>query len=157
MALSVLGFSVPVFVVSYIADLYFRHRPELAAGAGLPRIADGIGRFLVRLMLPSLTVAIIYIALIARMTRASILDVLDEDYVRTARAKGQAEMNVLFRHAFRNAAIPIVTVIGIGIALMIAGVVVTESVFTIPGLGRLTVDAILARDYPAIQGVILLS
>ena len=98
----------------------------------------------------------IYIALIARMTRASVLEVLGEDYIRTARAKGQAELTVLFRHALRNAAVPIVTVIGLGIALLIGGVVVTESVFTIPGLGRLTVDAVLARDYPTIQAVILL-
>ena len=98
----------------------------------------------------------IYIALIARMTRASVLEVLGEDYIRTARAKGLAERKVLFRHALRNAAVPIVTVIGIGVALLIGGVVVTESVYTIPGLGRLTVDAVLARDYPMIQGMILL-
>ncbi len=98
----------------------------------------------------------IFVALIARMTRTSVLEVLSEDYVRTARAKGQRERIVLFRHALRNAAVPIVTVIGLGIALLIGGVVVTESVFTIPGLGRLTVDAVLARDYPVIQAVILL-
>ena len=98
----------------------------------------------------------IYIALIARMTRTSVLETLGEDYIRTARAKGQVERKILFRHALRNAAVPIVTVIGLGIALLIGGVVVTESVYTIPGLGRLTVDAVLARDYPTIQAVILL-
>jgi len=90
------------------------------------------------------------------MTRTSVLDVMNEDYIRTARAKGQVEIKVLFKHALKNAAVPIVTVIGLGVALLIGGVVVTESVFTIPGLGRLTVDAVLARDYPTIQAVILL-
>ena len=123
---------------------------------GYQRLGDGFGGFLQRLILPSLTLSVIYIALIARMTRASVLEVLGEDYIRTARAKGLTELKVLMRHALRNAAVPIVTVIGIGIALLIGGVVVTESVFAIPGLGRLTVDAVLARDYPTIQGVILL-
>jgi peptide/nickel transport system permease protein len=99
---------------------------------------------------------VIYIALIARITRTSVLEVLGEDYIRTARAKGLSNVVVLMRHALRNAAVPIVTVIGIGIALLIGGVVVTESVFSIPGLGRLTVDAVLARDYPTVQAVILL-
>jgi len=99
---------------------------------------------------------VIYIALIARVTRAAVSEVLTEDYIRTARAKGLPEFTVLWRHAFANAAVPIVTVIGIGIALLIGGVVVTESVYGIPGLGRLTVDAVLARDFPTIQGVILL-
>ena len=85
-----------------------------------------------------------------------MLEVLGEDYIRTARAKGLTDYAVLMRHALRNAAVPIVTVIGIGIALLIGGVVVTESVFSIPGLGRLTVDAVLARDYPTVQAVILL-
>jgi peptide/nickel transport system permease protein len=85
-----------------------------------------------------------------------VLEVLGEDYVRTARAKGLDEVSVVLKHALRNAAVPIVTVIGVGIALLIGGVVVTESVFNIPGLGRLTVDAVLARDYPTIQAVILL-
>ena len=98
----------------------------------------------------------IYIALIARITRTSVLEVLSEDYIRTARAKGQTERLVLFRHALRNAAVPIVTVIGIGIALLIGGAVVTESIYTIPGLGKLVVDAVLGRDYPTIQAVILL-
>jgi peptide/nickel transport system permease protein len=110
----------------------------------------------VRLILPSVTLSVIYIALIARITRTSVLEVLGEDYIRTARAKGLTNVTVLMRHALRNAAVPIVTVIGIGIALLIGGVVVTESVFSIPGLGRLTVDAVLARDYPTVQAVILL-
>jgi len=123
---------------------------------GYQPLAEGLWGCLQRLVLPSVTLSVIYIALIARITRTSVLEVLGEDYIRTARAKGLTDLVVLMRHALRNAAVPIVTVIGIGIALLIGGVVVTESVFSIPGLGRLTVDAVLARDYPTIQAVILL-
>jgi peptide/nickel transport system permease protein len=124
---------------------------------GYRSFAQGFGPFFERTVLPTFTLASIYMALIARMTRASMLEVLGEDYVRTARAKGLAETTVLFRHALRNAAVPVITVIGTGFALLISGVVVTESVFNIPGLGRLSVDAVLARDYPVIQGMILLT
>jgi len=123
---------------------------------GYQRLAEGVGGFLQRLILPSFTLAIIYVAVIARITRASVLEVLGADHVRTARAKGLGEAPVLIRHVLRNAAVPIVTIIGLGIALLIGGVVVTESVYAIPGLGRLTVDAVLARDYPTVQAVILL-
>ena len=156
MGFSVLGFSVPVFVIGYLLIYLFAVYLDWLPVQGYQRIADGIGGWVQRLILPSVTLSVIYIALIARMTRTSVLEVLSEDYIRTARAKGQIERKVLFRHALRNAAVPIVTVIGLGIALLIGGVVVTESVFTIPGLGRLTVDAVLARDYPTIQAVILL-
>lgn len=156
MGFSVLGFSVPVFVIGYSLIYLFAIKLNWLPVQGYQRIGDGFGGFLQRLLLPSLTLSVIFIALIARMTRASVIDVLDEDYIRTARAKGQSELKVLFKHALRNAAVPIVTVIGLGIALLIGGVVVTESVFTIPGLGRLTVDAVLARDFPTIQAVILL-
>ena len=111
--------------------------------------------FIHHIILPTLTLSVIYIALLARMTRASVMEVLEEDYIRTARAKGLSEVKILMRHALGNAAVPIVTVIGIGIALLIGGVVVTESVYNIPGLGRLVLDAVLARDYPIIQGLIL--
>jgi peptide/nickel transport system permease protein len=156
MGFSVLGFSVPVFVIGYALIYLFAIKLNWFPVQGYQRIADGFPGFLQRLVLPSLTLAVIYIALIARMTRTSVLDVMGEDYIRTARAKGQVERLVLFRHALKNAAVPIVTVIGLGVALLIGGVVVTESVFTIPGIGRLTVDAVLARDYPTIQAVILL-
>ncbi len=96
-----------------------------------------------------------YVALIARITRASMLEVLAEDYIRTARAKGVATLPMLLGHALKNAAVPIVTVIGIGVALLISGVVITETVFNIPGVGRLVVDAISRRDYPIIQGVMI--
>jgi len=156
MGFSVLGFSLPVFVIGYVLIYVFAIWLNWLPVQGYQHISEGVVGWAKRLILPSLTLSVIYIALIARMTRASVLEVLSEDYIRTARAKGQIERKVLFRHALRNAAVPIVTVIGLGIALLIGGVVVTESLFTIPGLGRLTVDAVLARDYPTIQAVILL-
>jgi peptide/nickel transport system permease protein len=156
MGFSVLGFSMPSFVIGYALIYVFAVWLGWLPVQGYQRIAEGVGGWVRGLILPSLTLSIILVALIARITRTSMLEVLSEDYVRTARAKGQTERIVLFRHALRNAAVPIVTVIGLGIALLIGGVVVTESVFTIPGLGRLTVDAVLARDYPVIQAVILL-
>jgi peptide/nickel transport system permease protein len=156
MGFSVLGFSVPVFVIAYLLIYVFAIELNWLPVQGYQRIAQGVGGWLQRLILPALTLSVIYVALIARITRTSVLEVMNEDYIRTARAKGQTEGRVLVRHALANAAVPIVTVIGLGVALLIGGVVVTESVFTIPGLGRLTVDAVLARDYPTIQAVILL-
>jgi peptide/nickel transport system permease protein len=156
MGFSVLGFSMPSFVVAYLLIYLFAVWLDWLPVQGYQRIAEGVGGWVRGLILPSLTLSVIFVALIARMTRTSMLEVLSEDYVRTARAKGQSERKVLFRHALRNAAVPIVTVIGLSIALLIGGVIVTESVFTIPGLGRLTVDAVTARDYPVIQAVVLL-
>ena len=156
MGFSVLGFSVPAFVLAYVLIWLFSLKLGWLPVQGYRRIADGLGPWLYQLILPAITLSIIYIALIARVTRASVLETLGEDYIRTARAKGLPELAVLMRHALANAAVPIITVIGIGIALLIGGVVVTESVYAIPGLGRLTVDAVLARDFPTIQGVILL-
>jgi peptide/nickel transport system permease protein len=156
MALSVLGFSVPVFVLGYLWIFGVAMQLQWLPVQGYVSFRQGLWPFLERLILPTLTLSVIYIALIARITRASMLEVLGEDYIRTAHAKGVGERAVLTRHALRNAAVPIVSVIGLGIALLISGVVITESVFNLPGLGRLTVDAVLARDYPVIQGVILL-
>jgi peptide/nickel transport system permease protein len=156
MGLSVLGFSVPVFVIGYAFIYLFAIQLAWLPVQGYQRLSEGIGGFLERLILPSVTLSVIYVALIARITRASVLEVLDADHVRTARAKGLGELPVLIRHVLRNASVPIVTVIGFGVALLIGGVVVTESVYAIPGLGRLTVDAVLARDYPTVQAVILL-
>jgi peptide/nickel transport system permease protein len=155
MGFSVLGFSVPVFILAYLLIWLVSLKLGLLPVQGYKRLADGIGPWALHLVLPAITLSVIYIALIARVTRASVLETLGEDYIRTARAKGLAESRVLVRHALANAAVPIATVIGIGIALLIGGVVVTESVYAIPGLGRLTVDAVLARDFPTIQGVIL--
>lgn len=157
MAFSVICFSVPIFVIGYILIGVFAVELRWFPVQGYRPLSAGIDQFLHRIFLPSLALASIYIALVARMTRASMLEVMREDYVRTARAKGLAEHVVLFRHALRNAAIPILTVVGAGFAMMISGVVVTETVFNIPGLGRLVVDAVLARDYPVIQGIILLT
>jgi peptide/nickel transport system permease protein len=156
MGFSVLGFSVPVFVIGYVLIYVFAIKLNWLPVQVYQRLALGVGGWFQRLILPTLTLSVIYIALIARIARTSVLEVLNEDYIRTARAKGQTEFKVLARHALANAAVPIVTVIGLGTALLIGGVVVTESVYTIPGLGRLTVDAVLARDYPTIQAVILL-
>jgi len=155
MGFSVIGFSVPVFVIGYLLIYIFAIKLGWFPVQGYQRIGGGVWPWFRSLVLPAFTLSVIYIALIARMTRTSVLEVLSEDYIRTARAKGQTELKVLFQHALKNAAVPIVTVVGIGVALLIGGVVVTESVYSIPGLGRLTVDAVLARDFPVIQAIIL--
>src|SRR6056297_667791 len=157
MAISVIGFSVPIFVIGYVMIQIFSMQLGWFPVQGFRSIGDGLGDFLHRIALPTLSLTLLYIALIARITRTSMLEILNEDYVRTAHAKGLSDVRVLMRHALRNCAVPIVTVIGIGFALIISGVVVTESVFNLPGIGRLTVDAVLARDYPVIQAVILLA
>ncbi|TAK45198.1 MAG: ABC transporter permease, partial [Betaproteobacteria bacterium] len=156
MGFSVLGFSVPVFVLAYLLMMLFSVRLEWLPVQGYVSITEGFWPFLRHMILPSVALGTVYMALIARITRASMLEVLSQDYIRTAQAKGLASDQVLYGHALKNAAVPIVTVIGIGIALLISGVVVTETVFAIPGIGRLTVDAILRRDYPIIQAVTLL-
>lgn len=156
MALAVFGFSVPVFVVGYLLAYTFALKLEWFPVQGYTPLSQGFLPWLENLVLPAVTLGMVYIALIARITRASMLEVLQQDYIRTARAKGVSQPSILFLHALKNAAIPVVTVIGIGIALLIGGAVVTESVYAIPGLGRLTVDAILRRDYPVIQGVVLM-
>jgi peptide/nickel transport system permease protein len=156
MAFAVFGFSLPVFVVGYVLAYVFALELEWLPVQGYTPLARGVWPWLENLILPSIALGCVYIALIARITRAAMLEVLTQDYIRTARAKGLGQGDILFVHALKNAAVPIVTVIGIGIALLIGGAVVTESVFAIPGLGRLTVDAILRRDYPVIQGIVLL-
>ncbi|MBK7469576.1 MAG: ABC transporter permease [Betaproteobacteria bacterium] len=155
MGFSVLGFSIPVFVLGYILIWIVSLKLNLLPVQGYKRIGEGFWPFVSHLILPAVTLAVIYIALIARVTRAAVSEALTEDYIRTARSKGLPEVRVLIKHALANAAVPIVTVIGIGIALLIGGVVVTETVYAIPGLGQLTVDAVLARDFPVVQGVIL--
>lgn len=157
MVFAVFGFSIPVFVIGYLLIFGFSIHLQLFPVQGFVSIRQGLLPFLRSITLPSLALGLIYAALIARITRASVLEVLAQDYIRTAQAKGLSSRVVLIRHALKNASIPIVTVIGVGIALLIGGVVVTESVFNISGLGRLVVDAILSRDYPVIQGIILMS
>jgi peptide/nickel transport system permease protein len=156
MALAVFGFSTPVFVVAYLLAYVFALKLGWLPVQGFTPISHGLWPFLRTLLLPSIALGLIYIALIARITRATMLEVLSQDYVRTARAKGVGQGAILYVHALKNAAVPIVTVVGIGVALLIGGAVVTETVFAIPGVGRLTVDAILQRDYPVIQGVVLM-
>jgi len=156
MAFSVLGFSVPVFVLAYILILLFSIELDWLPVQGYRSFHEDAWDWLRHLILPSAALGTVYVALIARITRARMLDVLAQDYIRTAQAKGLAPRAVLVGHALKNAAVPIVTIIGIGIALLIGGAIVTETVFAIPRVGRLTVDAILRRDYPIIQGVILI-
>lgn len=155
MAFSVAGFSVPVFVIGYVLIYFFALKLQWFPVQGYQRIGNGVGPWLKQLALPCLTLAVTYVALLARVTRAAVSEALTEDYIRTARAKGIAERAVLSHHALRNAAVPIVTVIGVSAALLLGGVVVTETVFAIPGLGQLTVDAVLNRDFPVLQGVVL--
>jgi len=157
MALAVAAFSCPVFLIGYAAVRQFSITWRILPVQGYTPIADGLLPFLQHLVLPAMSLGLIYTALLARMTRSAMLEVLGEDYIRTARAKGLGVTAVLLRHGLRNAAIPIVTTIGLGIALLLGGVVVAESVFAIPGLGRLTVESLQQRDYPVIQGVILVS
>jgi peptide/nickel transport system permease protein len=156
MVIAVLLFSVPVFVVGYVLAYGFALQLDWVPVQGYTPIDRGLWPWFQNLILPTLALGGVYIALIARITRATMLEVLSQDYVRTARAKGVDQRSILFVHALKNAAVPIVTIVGIGFASLIGGAVVTESVFAIPGLGRLVVDAILRRDYPVIQGVVLM-
>lgn len=156
MGVAVTGFSVPVFVVGYMLVYFLSMKLRWFPVQGYRPIADGLWDWARHLILPSLALGLAYVALIARITRTSMLEVMSEDYMRTARAKGVSTLPLLLRHGLKNAAVPIVTVIGIGVALLISGVVITESVFNIPGVGRLVVDAITRRDYPIIQGVMVI-
>jgi peptide/nickel transport system permease protein len=155
MSFSVLGFAMPVFLVGYVLIYLFAVKLGWLPVQGYVPIREGLWPWAESLILPSLALGITYMALIARITRASMLEVLAQDYIRTATSKGLTTERVLLLHALKNASVPIVTVIGIGIALLISGVVITETVFNIPGLGRLTVDAVLKRDYPIVQGLII--
>ena len=156
MLFAVLGFSVPVFVVGYLLAYTFALQLDWFPVQGYTPLSNGIGGWASNLMLPAIALGSAFIALIARITRATMLEVLSQDYVRTAKAKGVGQRAILFVHALKNAAVPIITIVGIGFAGLIGGAVVTESVFAIPGVGRLVVDAILRRDYPVIQGVVLM-
>lgn len=156
MLIAIVGFSVPVFVIGYVVAYVLAIQLQWVPVQGYSPISNGIIPWIRSLVAPSLALGLVYIALIARITRATVLEVLSQDFIRTARAKGAGGASILFFHALKNASVPIVTVIGIGVALLIGGAVVTETVFAIPGLGRLTVDSILRRDYPVIQGVVLL-
>lgn len=155
MAFSVAGFSVPVFVIGYVLIYFLAVKTSLFPVQGYQPLSAGFWLWLNHLILPCLSLSITYVALLARMTRAAVSEALTEDYIRTARAKGIREWQVVTFHALRNAAVPIATIIGISAALLLGGVVVTETVFAVPGLGQLTVDAVLNRDFPVLQGVVL--
>ena len=156
MIFAVLGFSVPIFVIAYSMIWGFSIKLHWFPVQGYKSIfKDGFIPFIKHITLPTIALGFFYIALIARITRATVIEILSEDYIRTAYAKGLLPKLVLYRHALKNASVPIVTIIGIAVGLLLGGVVVTESVFNIPGLGRLTVDSILRRDYPIIQGMML--
>src|SRR5262249_52924588 len=157
MVVAVGGFSLPAFWLGFLLIYGFSVRLDLLPVQGYASYSQGLVPFLRHLALPTVTLGLIYMALLSRITRASMLEVLGQDYIRTAHAKGQRSRLVLFRHALKNGAVPIVPTIGTGLTLLISGVVITESVFAIPGLGRLTVDAVLQRDYSIIQGVTLMS
>jgi peptide/nickel transport system permease protein len=156
MSVAVAGFSTPVFVVGYLLVYVFALTLEWFPTQGYVPLSQGWLACVRSLTLPACALAFLYMGLIARVTRASMLEVLAEDFVRTARAKGLRQPQVLARHALKNAAVPIVTVVGLGVAALLGGVVVTETVFNIPGLGRLVADAIARRDYPIVQALILL-
>jgi len=141
------GVSMPVYWLGLMLITLFAVQWQLVPAAGNDQPTSWI--------LPSLTLAAFSVALIARMTRSSMLEVLHQDYVRTAWAKGLAERGVIFRHALKNAFIPVLTVLGLQFGALLGGAVLTESVFAWPGIGRLMVDSIFARDYPVVQGVVL--
>jgi len=155
---AVLGLALPSFWLGFNLIWLFAVKAGWFPAVGF--VSFGEGEYMdwaKSLVLPCVTIGTIIAALIARMTRSSMLEVLREDYIRTARAKGLSETVVLLRHALRNAALPIVTIIGLGFAGLLSGLVITEQVFAIPGVGRLLVDAVVRRDFPVIQGVILIT
>lgn len=157
MAVAIAAFSFPIFIIGYGLVWGLALHWRILPVQGYTRLADGLVPYALHLILPALSLGLVFMALLTRMTRSTMIEVLGEDYIRTARAKGLGQRTVLLRHALKNAAVPVVTTIGNGIALLIGGVVVTESVFSIPGIGRLTIDAVTQRDFPVIQGVILVS
>lgn len=156
MVFAVAGLAIPSFWLGANLIWVFAVNLGWFPALGYVSISEGVIPWLRSITLPSIAIGFISAALIARMTRASMLEVLREDYIRTARAKGLGDYKVLIAHAFKNASIPVVTIIGIGLAGLVSGLVVTEAVFAIPGVGRLIVDAVLRRDYPVIQGVVLM-
>lgn len=157
MVFAVLGFAIPGFWLGFNMIWVFAVKLRWFPAYGYVPISEGVLPWLMSITMPSVTVAFVSAALIARMTRSNMLEALREDYIRTARAKGLREFVVLMRHALKNASLPIITIIGLSLAGLVSGLVVTETVFAIPGVGRLLVDAVLRRDYPVVQGVILIT
>ena len=149
------GSAMPVFAIGLILLWIFAIRLRWFPLAGFEPLTTLAGWW--HITLPAVTVSSGTIALLARLTRSSMLEVLNQDYVRTARAKGVRESFVVIRHAFRNALLPVITVIGLQFGFLLSGAVVTESIFSLPGMGRLLVQAILSRDFPIVQGAVLLA
>ena len=147
--------AIPNFWLGLMLVLLFAIMVPVLPAAGYSPLKDGVFTCLSYLILPAVTLAAGAVALIARMTRACMLDVLKNDYIRTAKAKGVSTPLVIFKHALRNAIIPVVTVIGMSFANLMGGAVVTESIFNIPGVGRLLIKSVFTRDYPVIEGVVL--
>ncbi len=154
-AVAMLSASIPSFWLGLLFIQFFAVKLGWFDTSGYGGPTATFGERMNHLLLPALSLGAVCSALIMRFTRASMLDVLNDDYVRTARAKGMSEYRVVVKHAFKNALIPVVTVIGLTAALLISGAIVTETVFGIPGVGSLTVSAVLRRDYPVIQGTLL--
>jgi peptide/nickel transport system permease protein len=156
MGVALIALSVPNFLLGLLMILCFGVWLGWLPVAGYVPLESGLWRHLRSIVMPCLALGLVQSAFIARITRSSMLDVLREQYILAGRAKGLSEPNVVYRHALKNAIIPTLTVIGINIALLIGGAVVIETVFNIPGVGRLIISAVLRRDYPVIQGVVLL-
>ncbi len=153
--LAFLGLSMPDFWLGIVLIIVFAVKLQLLPAFGYEPLSAGVGTWLSHLILPAVTTGTTFAAILARMTRSALLEVLREDYIRTARAKGLAAGVVILRHALRNALIPVLTVMGIAFALLLAGAVIAENVFAIKGVGRLLIEAILNRDFPIVQGMIL--
>jgi peptide/nickel transport system permease protein len=155
MVLSQIGISIPQFWAGLLLILLFSVTLGWVRSGGFEGWFSGVGAALRSLLLPAIALGVFQAAVLVRATRSAVLDVLREDYVRTARAKGVSERRVVARHTLRNALIPIVTVAGVQLGQLLAGAIVLESVFALPGLGRLALGAITARDLPVVQGVAL--
>lgn len=155
MLVAIVGVSMPTFWLGLNLIYLFGVQAKILPVAGYQPLSAGLGENLRYLVMPAITLGLAQGALLARMTRSMMLETLNEDYVRTARAKGLNEGGVVMRHALRNALIPLVTVIGLSFAILLGGAVITEQVFNIPGVGRLLIQAISRRDYPVVQGVVL--
>lgn len=152
---TITAFSVPIFVIGYVLAYVFGVWLRWLPVQGFVSPSQDFSEYIRHIILPSVSLSVVYAALVLRTTRASMIETLNHDYIRTAHAKGLGISRILLLHGLKNASVPVITVVGIGFAALIGGAVVTETVFAIPGVGRLTVDSILRRDYPVIQGVVL--
>ena len=155
MLVSLIGVSMPIFWLGVMLVLYFSVHLGWLPATGMGSPEDGMLSFLKYLILPSITLATIPMANFARITRSSMLEVISQEYIKTARAKGLSEFLVVCKHAFKNALTPILTVLGMQISMMLGGAVLTETIYSWPGMGRLIVDAIEKRDFVVVQGTVL--